>query len=316
MAHPSFDCARPVSPPSVVDFTISLLLVLGILVSYLPQHVKIVSRRSAAGLSPWFVLLGSVSGTCAFANMLLQRDSVRAMACCPVRGGFACASSLLGVVQIGVQWGCFFVIMLLYLIFAPKTSSSSSSSPRSSRPSTPLSTNLSRSSPTPTSTTPQPAATLLVGSLAFAHLFLTLLASVMLLAFRGPLAIQPWTDLLGLLATSLAAVQYVPQIWTTWTSGRVRSLSIGMMCIQTPGSAVFAASLWYRVGFAGWSTWLTYLVTGCLQGFLLGLALRYRRAGDGRRRAADKLGERGVAAREDELEREGGGRGEETPLLR
>ncbi|KAK5201185.1 hypothetical protein LTR16_003540, partial [Cryomyces antarcticus] len=109
MAHPSFDCARPVSPPSVVDFTISLLLVLGILVSYLPQHVKIVSRRSAAGLSPWFVLLGSVSGTCAFANMLLQRDSVRAMACCPVRGGFACASSLLGVVQIGVQWGCFFV---------------------------------------------------------------------------------------------------------------------------------------------------------------------------------------------------------------
>ncbi|TKA68470.1 hypothetical protein B0A49_08086, partial [Cryomyces minteri] len=243
---PSFDCAHPVSPPSVVDFTISLLLVLGILLSYLPQHVKIVSRRSAAGLSPWFVLLGSVSGTCAFANMLLQRASVRAMACCPVRGGFACASSLLGVVQIGVQWGCFFVIMLLYLIFAPKpsSSSSSSSSPRSSRPSTPLSTNPSRSSPAPT--TPQPAAALLVGSLAFAHLFLTLLASVILLAYRGAFAIQPWTDLLGLLATSLAAVQYVPQIWTTWTSGQVRSLSIGMMCIQTPGSAVFAASLWYR----------------------------------------------------------------------
>lgn len=56
---------------------------------------------------------------------------------------------------------------------------------------------------------------------------------------------------------------------------RVGSLSIPMMCIQTPGSFVWAASLAARLGKEGWSAWGVYLVTGCLQGTLLVLGIYY-----------------------------------------
>lgn len=48
-----------------------------------------------------------------------------------------------------------------------------------------------------------------------------------------------------------------------------------MMCIQTPGSFVWVASLAARFGWEGWSTWGIYLVTGVLQGCLLGMAITF-----------------------------------------
>ena len=47
------------------------------------------------------------------------------------------------------------------------------------------------------------------------------------------------------------------------------------MCIQTPGSFVFAASLAARLGAAGWSAWGVYCFTGCLQGVLLFMAITF-----------------------------------------
>ena len=56
-----------------------------------------------------------------------------------------------------------------------------------------------------------------------------------------------------------------------------------MMLIQTPGSFVWSGSLAARLGVAGWSTWGTFLVTGCLQGCLLVMGIYFeilaRRAG-------------------------------------
>jgi len=71
------------------------------------------------------------------------------------------------------------------------------------------------------------------------------------------------------MATALAGIQYLPQIWMTWHLGHVGSLSIPMMLIQTPGSFVWSGSLAVRLGIEGWSTWGVFLVTGCLQGCLL-----------------------------------------------
>lgn len=48
-----------------------------------------------------------------------------------------------------------------------------------------------------------------------------------------------------------------------------------MMCIQTPGSFVWAASLASRLGVEGWSAWGVYVVTGCLQGTLLVMGVIY-----------------------------------------
>jgi hypothetical protein len=82
----------------VLIFFVTRQLVLGILISYIPQHVKIIRHGTSAGLSPWWVLLGTISSISALANILVLPTSQHDM---------ACGAALLGVVQIGVQWVCF-----------------------------------------------------------------------------------------------------------------------------------------------------------------------------------------------------------------
>lgn len=106
-----------------------------------------------------------------------------------------------------------------------------------------------------------------------------------------------WANFLGTVAGVLAAVQYLPQIYYTFKIGDVKSLSIITMLIQVPGAFVFAFSLWLRVGWAGWSTWLVYVVTGILQGVLLGLAISYHLA-----RRNSKHGELSATSMPDEEE--------------
>lgn len=89
---------------------VSSFIIFGILVSYLPQHVRIISRRSSEGISPYFVLLGTTSGTCAFANILTLPASQRDLACCKELSSFDCAAGLLGIAQVGVQWACFTIM--------------------------------------------------------------------------------------------------------------------------------------------------------------------------------------------------------------
>lgn len=77
-----------------------------------------------------------------------------------------------------------------------------------------------------------------------------------------------WANFLGVQAMVLAGLQYIPQLYTTWTLKHAGSLSIPMMCIQTPGSFVWAISLATREG-TKWSSWATFVLTGMLQGGLL-----------------------------------------------
>lgn len=100
-------------PPQSTN--ISRFILFGILISYLPQHIRIIRLRSSYGLSPYFVLLGTTSGTCAFANILVLPRSRADVACCKVVDEFACVAGLLGIAQVGVQWSCFTVMYAEYL---------------------------------------------------------------------------------------------------------------------------------------------------------------------------------------------------------
>ncbi len=95
------------------------------------------------------------------------------------------------------------------------------------------------------------------------------------LMLSRPHHLGTWANILGIMATVLAAIQYFPQIWMTWHLGHVGSLSIPMMLIQTPGSFVWSGSLAARLGIEGWSTWGVFLVTGCLQGCLLVMGIYF-----------------------------------------
>lgn len=116
-----------------------------------------------------------------------------------------------------------------------------------------------------------------VGGVCVLHgLVVIILTGVFYLALRKHL--DGWAHFLGIMAAVLAGVQYVPQIMTTYHLKHVGSLSIPMMCIQTPGGFLFAASLYARMGVGGWSTWVIYLLTATMQGSVLVMGIYYELA--------------------------------------
>lgn len=158
---------------------------------------------------------------------------------------------------------------------------------------------------------------MIVAWICIAHAFVTAVVSIYFSVAR-PEGLQGWANFLGILSTILAVIQYFPQIWTTFMLKRVASLSIPMMCIQTPGSFVWSASLAGRVGVEGWSAWGVYLVTGCLQGTLLVMGVIYELRW--RRKEREELESRIDAANQGQVEQEGrvsdGQVDEQTPLIR
>jgi uncharacterized protein with PQ loop repeat len=101
------DHCTKLAHPNIPAFSLSVFIVFGILISYLPQHYRIISRRSSEGLSPYFVLLGTTSSTFAIANILTLPASQADIGCCKEISAVACLSGLLGIAQVAVQWACF-----------------------------------------------------------------------------------------------------------------------------------------------------------------------------------------------------------------
>ena len=217
------------------------------------------TNGSSAGLSPWWVLLGTLSSIAGLTNIVVLPTSQHDMACCHEISGAACGAAMLGVVQVGVQWTCFMAIMVLFLAFFPRQTDIENSQILVEGDSEVL---------------PRPRDAVIVG---VGVLVATLAAGVGSLFYivMAPQYLLAWANTLGVIASVLACVQYLPQIWTTYRLGRVLSLSIITMLAQVPGSFLFSFSLYLRVGLEGWSTWLVYCVTGLLQGCLLALAVKF-----------------------------------------
>jgi hypothetical protein len=104
---------------------------------------------------------------------------------------------------------------------------------------------------------------------------LVVIALTGVFAIAMPNRLNFWANFLGVMSGVLAGIQYIPQIWMTYHLKHVGSLSIPMMCIQTPGGLLFAASLFARLGMEGWSTWSIYLLTAAMQGSVLGMGIYF-----------------------------------------
>ncbi|QKX57245.1 uncharacterized protein TRUGW13939_04353 [Talaromyces rugulosus] len=262
-------CRELVLPHGIsFNFALSLaksLILIGILVSYLPQHIRIIQLRSSFGISPFFVLLGTTSGTSAFANILVLPRSAQDVACCREISGVSCFAGLLGIFQVGVQCTCFCVILLLFLIYFPRATSVTDPTNSASAEQT--------QDDQPTYRT-----AVIVTIISVIHAAVILVASIVIAATQ-PGHLQAWANVLGIMSAVLASIQYFPQIWTTFRLQKVGSLSIPMMCIQTPGSLVWAASLAQRLGVEGWSAWGVYVVTALLQGSLLVMGIYFEYLG-------------------------------------
>ncbi|KAK0702090.1 hypothetical protein B0T26DRAFT_796187 [Lasiosphaeria miniovina] len=242
---------------SVVNLIVSILILVGMLISYLPQHARIIQRGTSEGISPYFVLLGTTSATSAFANILLLPQSRQDVACCKELETFHCVAGLLGIAQLGVQWICFTFIFVLFLVFFRYNNEQDGGELGADE-----------------EAEPKWQTALLVASLTLVHGLVVIVVTGILTTI-APEHLSVWANVLGVMAALLAAVQYIPQIWTTYHLKHVGSLSIPMMCIQTPGGFVFAASLFARLGWAGWSSWGIFVLTATMQGALLYMAIYY-----------------------------------------
>ncbi|KAI0132609.1 PQ loop repeat protein [Xylariales sp. AK1849] len=242
------------------NFFVSILIIIGIMFSYLLQHYRIISRGTSEGISPYFVLLGVTSANSQFGNILALPQSRADVSCCKEVSPFECAAGLLGIAQIGVQWMCFAIILVLFLVFFRRDEADLDDDEDEE-------VELGPDQPTWRTAIGVAALCLIHG------LFVVIITAS--LALGAPSYLGAWANVLGIMSAALAAIQYIPQIWTTYRLKHAGSLSIPMMCVQTPGGFLFAASLGARLGWAGWSSWGVYVLTAVMQGIVLSMALRY-----------------------------------------
>lgn len=231
---------------SVLNLVVSILITVGIFVSYLPQYFRIHHKRTSEGLSVNFLLLGSCSLLFTLTNIVLI--SSRARYCCRIGAltMFNCINSQLNLIQIGLQCICAIMILVLVLLLTKGSVAQDKE---------------------------EYAKITRVGRFVVFHAALSLLQIVVGLSAGRPvlLAIAQFN---GVMSTILTVIKYVPQIHTTYHLKHPGTLSIGMMCIQTPGGFIFTATLFFTKG-SHWSSWMSYFTAATLQGTLLALCIYY-----------------------------------------
>ncbi|KAF5323000.1 hypothetical protein D9611_009351 [Ephemerocybe angulata] len=256
-------------------FTASLTfgLCVGLVVSYLPQHLRIIQTKSSEGLSPLYLLLGTVSAGSAVLNMLTMQSGV--LKCCSSLGAARCLEISAGIVQLSIQWVCFTLVFVLYMIYYPQhLKHEGISLPTDSGP-------VIVKSPT---LTPEWRLSIVFSWLAAAHFLLSLFITLIVLvtAVPSPAPGEPlpplvysWAKFLGVSAALCASVQYAPQLLHTYRTKLVGALSIPMMCIQTPGGVLMVLSIVLRPG-TNWTSWITFAVAAVLQGLLLTMCIFWK----------------------------------------
>ncbi|GMG20098.1 unnamed protein product [Ambrosiozyma monospora] len=233
--------------PSRISFSLGLLLALGIYISYVPQHSRIIRRRSSEGLSPLFLLLGSTSAFSAFINLYLV--TLPARQCCSIDlTAFQCMNSQVGFIQVTLQMIGYLLVLFLCVF-------------------------LTRNSVDESRTEYEKIYLSFQWFLAYA--FVNFVLVIYLVFYQGEAnAVMKFANLSGILATVFAMFQYFPQIYTTYRLKHPGSLSINMMLLQTPGGFVWSLSLFLQPG-SKWSSWLPYISAAFLQLILLSMCLYY-----------------------------------------
>lgn len=231
---------------STTNFVFLVLITFGIFLSYVPQYHRIYVKRTSEGLSTNFLLLGSSSSIFTLTNIVLVTSKARQCCYSGALTTFNCINSQLNLIQISIQCTCAIFILVLVLILTNRSVKQDKH---------------------------EYSRIINVGKIVALHGILAVVQIIVGFASKqSTLYVIANTN--GLLSALLTVIKYVPQIHTTYMLKHPGTLSIGMMCIQTPGGFVFTATLFFAKG-SHWSSWVSYLVAALLQGTLLALCIYY-----------------------------------------
>jgi len=241
-------------------------------VSYLPQHLRIILAKSSEGFSPWFLLLGSTSCASGMLNLFVKQWDI--VKCCKYIGVGSCLESSLGIIQTFLQWFLFTIILVLYMIYYPQNLKYVAIYPgdehESGRNSPPKITKVK---------TESWSLSITLSWVVFIHIIFVVFVTFYLLGTTIPdepsTRLEFWATFLGVSSATLAALQYAPQIAHTYRMKLVGALSIPMMLIQTPGAIFMVLSIALRPG-TNWTSWVTYAVAGIMQGMLLAMCIIWK----------------------------------------
>jgi uncharacterized protein with PQ loop repeat len=245
---------------------LTFFLCLGTVASYLPQHYRIIVNKSSEGFSPWFLLLGTTAALSNVLNLVIKQWST--LKCCRDVGPGTCLGLVGGVVLCTVVWACFSFILILYVVYYPPHLKyvTVEFSPVAGASPAHIQTNLR---------TDEWQLSVIIAWVVFFHMAFTTFVTFLLLVTGTQHQRNIWAGFLGMFAAASAVVQYAPQLLRTYRARLVGALSIPMMCIQTPGAVLMVISIAFRPD-TNWTSWITFAVTGVLQGCLLVMCLRWR----------------------------------------
>ncbi|KAF8868590.1 hypothetical protein CPB84DRAFT_1213163 [Gymnopilus junonius] len=200
--------------------------------------------------------------------------------CCRVVSLASCVEMTAGVIQLGIQWVCFGIIFVLYMMYyPPHLKYLQLSLDEEELPPIHVKTHV-RSE--------EWRLSIILAWVTVLHLIFISLTTAYLLAF-SPSTLTPtpspsdapspqislWATFLGVSAALLAAIQYAPQILHTYRTKLVGALSIPMMMIQTPGGILMVTSIVLRPG-TNWTSWITFAVAAIMQGCLLAMCIAWK----------------------------------------
>ncbi|KAI9020541.1 hypothetical protein DFJ74DRAFT_673568 [Hyaloraphidium curvatum] len=101
-----------------VKVALGVFLTTGLVVSFMPQHIKMIRLRSSEGLSALFVLFAGIAGTSTLFNVWVLQSGT--LGCCKAWSPAYCFENILGVIQVSVQWMALHLVIGLFIACYPE----------------------------------------------------------------------------------------------------------------------------------------------------------------------------------------------------
>ncbi|KAL7715104.1 PQ loop repeat protein [Entamoeba marina] len=230
---------------SVVATVIGILILLGTVLSVLPQYVKLIQKRDSSGLSPFYLLIQFINQVTAVANVCITNATY--IHSCPYVGYSKCLPVLISWLQ-AVLLSCVYLPQIFfYLAFFPNRKDWSLFK-------------------LPLICTPF---VVLFGAICY--------ASVPLFeVFDGECGVGTslFGNIYGIVATICVIIQWSPQIVMTFMRKGAGALSLVMFCITAPGMIILSLYMIF-ITKQSVSTWLSNAASAIQQTILWILLLYY-----------------------------------------
>jgi uncharacterized protein with PQ loop repeat len=240
---------------AVFNNVLSGLVILGIILTFLPQQLRIIRRKSSLGISPYFMLLGITSVLAQLANILLLQ--IPTLERCiggkhehRLNSTSSCAEDMLGIIQVLILTICLAVNWTLFLVYYPRPWSNSTEGFQTQR-----------------------CLKLFIYYCLACGVYLTYTFIAFGAHSEGT---RKSGQIFGLLCTFLSCQQYIPQIYRTIVTKNIGSLSALTLAIQAPGSFFFGYTIAQRPG-TDITSWGSFVISGLCQTILVAICayLRY-----------------------------------------